>query len=114
MDAVAVHALRGFRLARRQSPAMNAGPVESQLVCALLRLELAHEFGVAVAAPAVVGHLFALDPNLEAAIRIHGHVLVVFTGVATMTGGATDLIGAMHVILEDDTRAFHDAVAIKA
>src|ERR1700690_1235945 len=106
MDAVAVHALRGAGLARRQPFAMNAGPVESQLVCALLRLELAHEFGVAVAAPAVVGHLFALDPNLEAAIRVHGHVLVVFTGIATVAGGTTDRIGVMHVILEDDTRAF--------
>ena len=93
---------------------MDAGPVQGKLIHALLRLVLAHESGVAVAAPAVVGHPWRVTRTLKPRSAFMDTFWSSSLAIAAVAVGATDRVGVMHVILEDDTRAFHDAVAIEA
>ena len=64
--------------------------------------------------PQNCGNALALDPDLEAAARVHRDVLVAFVGIAAVTIGATDRLGEMNVIGELQAHPFHDTVTIKA
>jgi hypothetical protein len=65
-------------------------------------------------APAEFWNPLARDPDLEAAARVHGDILVGFSRIPAVTIGTTDRFGKVDVIGELQAHPFHDAMTIKA
>ena len=93
---------------------MDALVVQGKLVHAQFRVDLGHEVGVAVTSATVGGHRLARGPAPKAGLRGLREVHVVDLGVAAVAVCTTEPFVVVYVILEDQTRAFHDGVAAKA
>jgi len=76
---------------------MNAGQVLRQLIHALLRLELVHQSGVAVAPGARAGNRRAGDFAHKPLCPAHGQRGIFLCGITAMTGGATEADPRVHV-----------------
>jgi len=113
MDSVAVNALRRLQVALAQFGSVHAAAVKSELVGAPARFELAHEGGVAVACAAKFRNVFPHDARLHAASIAHGGVGAGLLRVAAVTGGTTDSVLIVNIILENGARAFLHQVAVE-
>ena len=113
MNAVAIHTLSRAFAAGRKQLSMNARLILGELIRGFLRVELAHEIGVAVATSAKFRHARARNPDLETAARVHGDILLAFVAVAAVAIRATDLFCKMDVIRKLQTRPLHNTVAFE-
>jgi hypothetical protein len=88
--AVTVRAGSHGTVALGETLAMNAGQVLRQLIHSLLRLELVHQSGVAVAPGTRAGNRRAGDFAHKPFRPAHGQRGIFLCGITTMTGGATE------------------------
>src|SRR5471030_2747801 len=98
MHAVAIDAGGHGVVARSQAFAVHAGLILGELIDPLLRPELAHRFGVAVAGGAELGNRGARDVALKALLGAHGNFIIVRVAIAAVAVRASQSRLGMNVV----------------